>query len=202
MRQVLVAEDDAASRVRLAGMLTATGYQPMAVADGAAAAEALAKTGGPKLAILDWEMPGQTGPEVCRRVRAAETDQPPYLLLLTARTRTQDVVTGLDSGANDFLTKPFNRDELLARLKVAGRVLDLQESLAERVRALEGALAEVRELRGLLPICGWCRKRVRTEGDAWQMIEDYLSQHTDVRWSHGICAECMAEVTRGGKPDG
>jgi DNA-binding response OmpR family regulator len=194
MRPVLVAEDDAASRLRLQAMLTAMGYDPVVTADGAAAWEILRQPDSPKLAILDWEMPGMTGLEVCRRARALPADQPPYLLLLTARSGTESVVEGLESGANDYLAKPFNRDELLARLRVAGRVLDLQQSLAERIAALEQALAEVRQLRGLLPICGWCRKRVRTEGDSWQMIEEYLSHHTDVRWTHGICADCYAEA--------
>jgi DNA-binding response OmpR family regulator len=189
-----VAEDDAASRLRLQAMLAGMGYEPVAAADGAEAWAILQKPNSPKLAILDWEMPGPTGPEVCRNVRGLTTDQPSYLLLLTARSDSESVVEGLEGGANDYLSKPFNRDELLARLRVAGRVLNLQQSLAERIAALQQALAEVREMRGLLPICGWCRKRVRTEGDSWQMLEEYLSQHTDVRWTHGICADCYAEL--------
>src|SRR5262245_40487605 len=111
---ILVADDQAMSRCVLEETLTAWGYAVRSVADGDAAWAALQAADAPKLAILDWEMPGLNGPEICRKVRERPTDQPPYLILLTFRDSAEDVVAGLRAGADDYLTKPFHDPELAA----------------------------------------------------------------------------------------
>ena len=193
--KILIAEDNVMYRTVLADTLTDWGYEVTAVGDGLAACVALAAAGAPKLALLDWVMPGLDGPDVCRRLRAAGAVEPPYLILLTGRDATDDLVVGLDSGANDYVTKPFHREELRARLEVGRRVVELQGSLAARVRELEEALAQVRQLRGLLPICSYCKK-IRDDQNYWEQVEGYLARHAAVQFSHGICPDCWQTEVR------
>lgn len=139
--------------------------------------------------ILDWMMPGLDGLEICHRIRARVPARPTHIILLTARGGRENVVQGLQAGAHDYITKPFDRDELRARVQVGVRVIELQQALAERVRQLEEALACVKQLQGLLPICSYCKK-IRNDRNYWQQVESYLSEHSDVQFSHGICPGC------------
>jgi diguanylate cyclase (GGDEF)-like protein len=133
--RILIADDDLVSRRLLERTLVALGHEVTAVGDGLAAAAALLLPDGPRLAILDWMMPGSSGLDVCRVVR--QRPEPyVYVLLLTSRDRREDIVTGLDAGADDFLTKPFDALELRARLRPGERVVALQEGLIEARDAL------------------------------------------------------------------
>lgn len=187
--KILIAEDDLVACRILQSMLVDEGLEVIAVSDGEEAWEQLKGPAAAKLAILDWMMPGLDGPEVCRKVRAVETPVPPYLMLLTSREAQEDIVTGLRSGANDYLTKPFHREELQARLRVGRTVVELQSKLVERVRDLEAALAEVKRLRRLLPICCYCKK-IRDDQNYWQQVDHYLAQHSNLQFTHGICPAC------------
>ena len=129
--RVLVAEDDPTSRVLLASMLKKWGHEPVCAADGLEAWNLLCQEDAPRLVLLDWVMPGLDGPEVCRRLRAAETSDPPFVIMLTGRAEKGDIILGLDAGANDYLSKPYDPDELRARLRVACRMLELQRGLVE-----------------------------------------------------------------------
>jgi DNA-binding response OmpR family regulator len=120
----------------LRSMLTKWGYQAVVARDGLEAWQILQSPDAPQLAILDWMMPGIDGVEVCRRVRMAAREPYIYLLLLTARTDSQDLVEGMDAGADDYLTKPFNAQELRVRLRAGNRILDLQEELVLAREAL------------------------------------------------------------------
>jgi sigma-B regulation protein RsbU (phosphoserine phosphatase) len=191
--KVLIAEDDRVSLCVLQATLEKHGHEVVAAADGREAWEVLQRPDAPRLAILDWMMPELDGTEICRRVRALDCPEPPYLILLTARVRKEDVVTGLESGADDYVTKPFDRQELLSRIRVGERVLGLQASLAGRVRDLEVALAHVKHLHGLLPICCYCKK-VRDDQNYWHEVERYVADHADVSFSHGICPTCWQDV--------
>ena len=196
--KVLVADDDATTRKLLEHRLTRFGYQVVLAKDGNEVWEVLHEMDAPSLLVLDWMMPGMDGPEVCRRVRARtsekEEDRPPaYLILLTGRSAREDIIAGLDSGADDYIVKPFDADELRARLNVGLRILSLQESLAQRVRELNESLQRVRQLQGLLPICSYC-KRIRDDQNYWQRVEVYVSEHTDATFTHGICPSCLEEA--------
>ena len=191
--KILIAEDDAVSRRVLEATLAKFGYDVVVAADGAEAWAALEGEDAPQLAILDWMMPEIDGVEICRRLRSIPSATPPYLILLTAKSGKENVVKGLDAGANDYLTKPFDRAELRARVQVGAHVLELQNNLADRVRELEDALAQVRQLEGLLPICSYCKK-IRDEQNFWQGVDHYISEHTDVLFSHGICPDCYRDV--------
>lgn len=186
--KILIAEDDSVSRCLLEVTLTKWGFEVISTSDGHQALEVL-QSQEPAIAILDWMMPGLDGAEVCRRARAIRTATPTYLILLTAKSEKDDIAEGLDAGADDYITKPFNSGELNARIKVGVRVTELQRSLADRIVQLEAALARVKQLQGLLPICSYC-KNVRDEQDYWQQVESYISKHTDVAFSHSICPTC------------
>lgn len=133
--RVLIAEDDPVSRHHLASTLTRLGQEVIAVANGSAALATLLHPGGPRLAILDWMMPGADGLTVCRAVRQRETPYV-YVILLTAQERRGNMETALDAEVDDFLTKPFDVLELRARLRAAERVLNLQEGLLQAQETL------------------------------------------------------------------
>jgi len=193
--RILVAEDQAVSRHILVANLRKWGYDVTAVEDGTQAWQALEAEDAPQLAILDWLMPGMDGIEICRQIRQSPQRQPVYLILLTARRGQEDKVHGLQSGADDYITKPFNREELRARVQVGIRVLELQGALAQRVRELEDALSRVKTLQGLLPICSYCKK-IRDDRNYWQQVEGYISDHSQAQFSHGICPECYARFVQ------
>jgi phosphoserine phosphatase RsbU/P len=188
--KILVAEDDVTSRRMLDAFLVSWGHETVLARDGLEAWELLQNDDSVGVAILDWMMPKMDGLEVCRKIRAAGLQRPLYLIMLTARDSTDDMVAALSDGADEYLTKPFNRDELRSRIQVGLRTLTLQKNLADRVRELEAALAEVRRLKELLPICCYC-KRIRDDHDYWQQVESYLAVHAGVRFTHGICPACF-----------
>jgi response regulator RpfG family c-di-GMP phosphodiesterase len=140
-------------------------------------------------------MPGMDGIQLCRRIRETPRTKGVYVILLTARNGKQAVLEGLHSGADDFITKPFDRDELRARLNVGLRVASLQQSLAVRVAELEQALQNVKNLQGLLPICCYCKK-IRDDSNYWQRVEEYISHHSEARFSHSICPDCFDQIVK------
>jgi phosphoserine phosphatase RsbU/P len=191
--KILIAEDDAVCRSVLERMLKKWGHDVVVACDGLAARQVLQQDDAPRLAILDWIMPGLDGPDVCRKVRDLVRQEPTYIILLTVKGRKEDVVVGLESGADDFIAKPFDEQELRSRIRVGERMVALQRKLADRVRKLEAALAEVSMLHGLLPICSYCKK-VRDDKNYWQEVETYVAAHTDIHFSHGICPTCWGDV--------
>jgi sigma-B regulation protein RsbU (phosphoserine phosphatase) len=195
--KVLVAEDDPLV-LHLLERLLAVEYEVATARDGVAAWKILRQQDGPRLAVLDWQMPGMDGTEICRKARQLP-DTPMYLLLLTAtRKSSADVVAGFDAGADDYITKPFDAAELRARVAVGRRVLQLQQTLEEHVAELQEALLSVHKLEGLLPICSWC-KRVRNDQNYWEQLEQYLSDHMGANITHGICPECCEKWRAEGK---
>lgn len=126
---ILIAEDDPVSRRMLEAFLQKSGYQVVTAVDGLDALRILESENAPALAVLDWMMPGLEGPQVCQRVRARPDRPYTYILLLTGRSQKDDLLRGLESGADDYLTKPFDAAELRARLHVGERILELQNGL-------------------------------------------------------------------------
>ena len=146
--KVLVAEDDAMTREILSSLLTKWGYQPVVTADGSSAMMVVRQADAPHIAILDWMMPGMDGIDVCKRIR--ERGSLMYIIMLTGKSEKVDLIAGLESGANDYVNKPFDKDELRVRLQVGARFVELQNTLAARVKELEAALQEVKDLRSKL----------------------------------------------------
>ena len=190
--RILIAEDDPVSRRLLEVNLQKWGHQVTVTADGGEAWMALRADRAPRMAVIDWMMPGLDGPEVCRRVRLDPETRSIYVILLTARGRREDVIAGLEAGADDYVVKPFDPEELRARAQVGVRVVELQAALDDRVRDLEQALANVKQLRGLLPICSYCKK-IRDDRNYWQQVESYVGQRSDAQFSHSICPECYVK---------
>jgi len=189
LRSVLVAEDDTISRRTVVSALARGGNQVVEAKDGLEAWDMLQDPNAPRLAILDWMMPGLDGLRLCRDLKRANDGGTRYLILVTSKAECQDVVKGLEAGADDYMIKPFDAEELRARVRVGFRVLDLQERLAHRVDELDQALCQIKQLQGLLPICSYCKK-IRNDGNYWQQVEEYIGQHSEVRFSHGICPAC------------
>jgi len=193
--KILIAEDDPVSCYMLEATLAKWGYTVVVTRDGAAAFKALQQDDAPQIAILDWMMPNLDGLQVCERLRQNPLKQGIYIILLTARSEKQDIIRGLEVGADDYIVKPFDRDELRARIRVGCRIAELQEALAVRVSELEAALANVKQLQGILPICSHCKK-VRNDDNYWEQVETYISTHTDAEFSHSICPDCFESITK------
>jgi phosphoserine phosphatase RsbU/P len=188
--KILIAEDDLTSRRILEAILSKWGYEVIATNDGLEALKVLRAENSPPLAIVDWMMPGMDGVEFCRQARQAQTLTPTYIILLTSKGQQEDVVAGLEAGANDYIRKPFEREELRARIRVGERVVELQSALAERVIMLEEAIVKIKNLQGLLPICSYCKK-IRNDQDYWEQIETYVTDHSQAEFTHGICPDCV-----------
>ena len=193
--RILIAEDDHISRRLLEATLQKKGYDVKVTSDGNEAWQELRKKSAPKLAILDWMMPGMDGVQICREVRNSASSRPTYIILLTVKGQKEDIVAGLQAGADDYITKPFDREELRARVQVGVRILELQDSLAHRVRELEDALLQINQLHGLLPICSYCKK-IRDDQNYWRQVEDYIAEHSEVQFSHSICPDCYEKIVK------
>jgi phosphoserine phosphatase RsbU/P len=205
--RVLIAEDDFTSRAALTGILRKQGHEVVAAVNGEEAWEAMNKPDAPRLVILDWVMPGMDGIEVCHRLRALETDQPPYIIMLTSKDEKANIVAGLEAGADDYVAKPYDPGELNARVRVgmrmilmqaklAGRTGELQEALKEQEKLtveLKETLSQVKALSGLLPICASCKK-IRNDKGSWEQMEVYIRDHSEANFSHGICPECARKL--------
>ena len=195
--KILFAEDDPVSRRLLEVFLTKSGYESIAAPDGLEAWKIIQADDAPSLVIADWMMPGMNGIELCQRIRRQPALKHVYIILLTSLSGKDRLIEGLEAGANDYVTKPFHQAELKARIEVGLRMVELQTELTGRVRELEQALAKVKQLQGLLPICCYCKK-IRDDQNYWQQVEGYISHHTDVRFSHGVCPDCHERIV---KPD-
>ena len=194
--KILVADDDRIAATVLAQTLRQWEFDVTVAGDGAEALRHLqAQAATPTLAILDWMMPQLEGADVCRRVRLEMPLANMYLMLLTSLESKDRIIAGLEAGADDYLIKPFDPDELRARINVGVRVLALQERLAERVNELQDALANVKQLHGLLPICSYC-KRIRGDDQYWTAVESYIAERSNAQFSHGICPPCANELER------
>ena len=158
--RVLIAEDEFLSRTILQAILTKWGFEVVTTADGESAFAAMQQPDAPQLALLDWMMPGMDGPAVCRELRKLKRLDPVYLILLTAKDGREDIVQGLEAGADDYIAKPYDTEELRARVQVGMRMITLQTELQEHEKfqgVLEMAGAVCHELnQPLQGISGYC----------------------------------------------
>lgn len=196
--RILIAEDDPISRRLVVAFLQKWGHEVTEAVDGLEATRALEADDTPPLAVLDWMMPGLDGLEVLRRLRRAEAEQgrtPVYVILLTAKGGRDSIAEGFTAGADDYILKPFDHDELRGRLSAGVRIVELQLKLADRIRELEAALQKVKTLQGLLPICSYCKK-IRDDRDYWTEVESYIARVAGAEFSHGVCPSCFDKHLR------
>jgi phosphoserine phosphatase RsbU/P len=191
--RILIVEDDRATSRLLSGVIESWGHEVVVVDDGTAALTAFGAGRAPELVLLDWMLPDMDGLDVCRRIRALGGAVPAHIIMLTSKSARSDLVAGLEAGADEYLVKPVDRDELRARLRAGERMIGLQQRLADRVHELETALARVHTLSGLLPICAYCHA-IRDDAHYWHRVEEFVSEHADVTFSHGICPACLKKA--------
>lgn len=173
--QVLIADDEPTTLKLIANLISELGHAPVLAQSGDEALRILSGPKSPRIAVLDWVMPGLSGLELCREIRKTESLVEKYIILVTVRDEPDDLIRGLDAGANDYITKPFNRGELRARVNVGLKTIQL--------------LDEVKELRELVPICCVCKK-IRDEKSFWHTVEEYFGRRSNLQFTHGICTSC------------
>lgn len=177
--KILLVEDEAASLETLRAILAAQGHD-VAPAENGARAWDVWLLEQPRVVIADWLMPEMDGLELCRKIRAHSQAPYTYFIMQTVRSGRGPFLEAMEAGVDDFITKPIAADELLARLKVAERILGLRQELLA--------------LEGLLPICSYCR-RLR-EGSDWISLESYVAARSAAQFTHGICPDCYERYVK------
>lgn len=172
--KIMIVDDNPQNLHVLCSTLDAIGYSLIATRDGSKALDAL-KTEKPDLILLDVLMPDMNGYEVCRILKQQPDTKDIPVIFLTVKNDEEDIIAGFEAGAVDYVKKPFNKAELLARIKTH---IDLKK-----------AIDEIKTLRGILPICSMCKK-VRDDKGYWSQIEVYITDHSEAEFSHSICPEC------------
>lgn len=188
--KLLIAEDEYTTRLTVQVILEQWGYRIDSVEDGTVAWELLQQPEGPEIAILDWEMPGIDGLELCRMVKELPRKTPIYVILLTGRDDQNDILKGFDAGADDYITKPFDDNELRARVRVAERLVNIQEELAISNDELRAVLNHVEMLQDNLPVCSECL-RIQNYDDSWRNLKEYVADKEDPRFQYTVCPHCL-----------
>ena len=168
---ILIVDDDASNLQFLGKVLSDNGYGVGVARDGIQALNFVDKT-IPDLILLDVMMPEMDGYEVCRRLKMGRKNRHIPVIFLTAKTHSRDIVKGFEMGGVDYVAKPFNPTELLARIRTH---------------------VEMQILRGLLPMCSRCKK-IRDDSGYWEQVDSYLEARSQVVFTHGICPSCMEEL--------
>jgi PleD family two-component response regulator len=189
---ILIVDDTPANLRLLSDMLVEQGYKVRLAPNGKLALMG-AQAIPPDLILLDVMMPDLSGYEVCQQLKADRRTRDIPIIFISALGATQDKVNAFRAGGVDYVTKPFQAEEVLVRVETHLELRALQKQLAERVRELEEAMGQIKALRGLLPICASCKK-VRDDQGYWQDVEVYIRNHADVDFSHSICPDCFREL--------
>jgi CheY-like chemotaxis protein len=204
---ILIVDDSRDEQDLLSTRLRAAGYESLIVADSAEAALGILGQGNAgqrteeiDLILMDIMLPGVDGLEACRRIKKTDNLQDIPIIVVTAKIEEKDLLAAFASGAMDYIRKPVSSVELVARVSSALALREeritrkaRERELLMRTQELEQALGEVKVLRKLIPICANC-KRVRTDAGDWQQLEEYIQDHSEVEFSHGVCQACMKRV--------
>jgi DNA-binding response OmpR family regulator len=191
--KILVVDDDPTWLRAVVRLLTAAGYDVTEAATGQAALAAL-HTNQPDLVLLDIMLPDADGLELCRHIKADPAHARTFVILMSAsQTSSDEQSLGLETGADGYIARPISNRELVARVRALVRI---REAEAERDRLfaeLQQTLAEIKTLKGFIPICASCKK-IRDDQGFWNQLESYITQHSDAQFSHGICPECITRL--------
>jgi CheY-like chemotaxis protein len=189
---VLIVDDDPANLDLLFQHLDQAGYKVLVAETGQLALER-AELAQPEAILLDVMMPGIDGFETCRRLKQQAATQAIPVIFMTALADTADKIKGFAAGGVDYVTKPFQPEEVLARVKAHVTIYVLQRELRQKNRDLEAALSQVKQLSGLLPICAGCKK-IRDDQGYWQDVAVYIQNHSEAELSHGLCSDCARRL--------
>jgi len=175
---ILIAEDDVIASQLLQMALEDLGFNVRITADGAEAWEAYQES-IPSIIVSDWDMPEMDGIDFCRKVRATRPPEYVYFILLTAKAGYDNMMMAMEAGVDDFLTKPLDKHELHARIRVAQRII--------------GYTREIAALKEVIPICSYCKK-IRQDDDFWEKLEVFMENNLNRDISHSICPDCYTKV--------
>ena len=189
---VLVVDDTPENLMVLSEYLTREGYTVRPVLSGDLAIQA-AELMPPEIILLDINMPDMNGYDLCRKLKSIDILKSIPVLFISALDETMDKVKAFESGGVDYITKPFQFEEVSVRVQTHLHLYRLELEREKIIADLESALLEVKQLQGLLPICASC-KNVRDDKGYWNSIEGYLTKHSDARFSHSICPDCKKEL--------
>mgnify|MGYP001546043019 FL=1 len=190
--KILIAEDEYTTRLMVQVCLENWGYSIESVEDGKKAWDIINQKNPPQIAVLDWEMPGISGIDLCRKIKSLDRSSPIHVILLTARDSKNDISQGFEAGADDYITKPFNDDELGARIRVAERIVTIQSSLNSSLEELREALDMVQSFEEPVAVCSTCQKIGAFDG-SWRTPEKLLEYPVDPRFIQLDCPSCKAK---------
>jgi len=190
---ILIVDDHPANLKVLLSFLHEHDYRVYMVDSGQRALDILPRI-QPDLILLDVMMPKMSGFEVCRRIKADKELAAFPVIFMTALDSVEDKMAGFSAGAVDYITKPFQKVEVLARIHT-------HITLRKRERELEEALKEIKKMTGILPICSYC-KQIRNDEGYWQQVEEYISEHSEALFSHGVCPACYKKMMKELKQQG
>lgn len=189
---VILIVDDVPENVQILGNLLSKSYKTFFALDGTEAIRQAEKL-KPDLVLLDIMMPGMSGFEVCSHLKGDESLRDIPIIFITALDRPEDESACLKLGAADYITKPFNPDLVLLRVRNHLQLKLQRDLLIARTIEMEEALSRIKILSGIIPICSSCKK-IRDDAGYWQQVEEYISKHSEAEFSHGICNDCMKKL--------
>lgn len=192
---VLIVDDHPVSLKLLLAFLERRGFTVLVASSGEEALALIEKT-RPNIILLDIVMPGMDGYETCRLLKNNEATADIPVVFITALVKLADKVKGFAVGGVDYVTKPFQHEEVLARISTHLNIAHLRKELEDKNQQLQAALDEIRQLSGILPICAKCKK-IRDDDGYWQQVEKFIKTHTGAEFTHGYCPDCYRQELEG-----
>lgn len=190
--KILVVDDNTANIDVMLTFLEMEGYD-ISIATSGKMALHVTKHDLPDLILLDVMMPDMDGFETCRELKKDPKTAAIPIIFVTAKKETTDIVQGFQSGGVDYISKPYRQEEVLSRVNTHLQLRHLMETQKQLINELNQALNEVKTLKGILPICSYCKK-IRDDKGLWHQMEKYIATRSETEFSHGICEECYASL--------
>lgn len=192
--KILVVDDNTANIDVMLNFLEMEGYD-ISIATSGKMAIHVANHDHPDLILLDVMMPEMDGFETCKKLKEEPRTANIPIIFVTAKKETTDIVQGFQSGGVDYISKPYRQEEVLSRVKTHLQLRHLMETQRQLINELNKALEEVKTLKGILPICSYCKK-IRDGEGRWHQMEKYIASRSETEFSHGICEDCYAEIDK------